>query len=141
MAAVRRRSLDVQGNAKVPEELLGLAKEFYFANEEANAAGNKAKKARAALFSGMKDAGLTSFDVPASSGGATITLVAVVGEGRATTPVDVEKLRKLLNDDKKFMEIVSATKKAVVTHCGTAVADRVCLSEPGAETVTVKIKK
>ncbi len=141
-APPKRRSLATAGAKETPVELKKLAKEFYFSNKEANAASTKASKARKALFAGMKEVGLRMFGFKATKEGSSIELVAEVSEGRPSTKVNIEKLRKIVKNDEKFMGYVSMSKTAVVETFGGSVADQVCETIPNTnESVSVGPKK
>jgi len=141
MPRLKRRTLETTENSKgVTPEMRKLVKEYFFANDEANAAKRKADKARKSLLAHMKDGGVRSFDTRAQTEETTLTLTAVVKTGMVTA-IDVEKLRKVVGDDQKFMGIVSATKTAVTEACGTAVADQCAITAPGKENVKVSVKK
>lgn len=143
MTAPPKRSLDTaaQNKNNIPAEFKKLAKEFYFANKEANAASNKSGKARKALFAGMLDVGIRAFGFRATQDGDAVDLQVEIAEGRCTSKVNIEKLRKLLNDDEKLIQFVSMTKTAVVENFGSIMADQVCETFPGTETVKVGPKK
>lgn len=136
-----RRAINTDSKLNVPEDVLNDAREFYLANKLANEASRKAEAARARLFKGMRDAGVTSFDVGANTDSGAIILQAVIKPGRSTTVIDVVKLRKELKDDAAFLKVVSATKTSVETHCGTAMVDLCGSVVPGDEAVYVNPKK
>lgn len=107
---------------------------------QANAFKAKAEKEREALLKAMVGAGLKSADIDAlGTEGAMLPLQAVVA-----TPdreeIDVVALRKQVTDE-TFMKIVSATKKAVTEHAGSAVVTTCTVVSAGTTNVTVKVRK
>lgn len=125
---------------RVPTELRILAQSFYEANKTANLMAAQARKAKEELYARMKDAGLDQFDFPAEVDSGRVILHAEVGPGRASTHIDIMRLRQLVPEG-IFLRTVSATCKDVESHCGGEVLSQVKRTEPGAETVSVAPKK
>lgn len=142
-----KRSLET---AEVPAEsnlitsdMKRLAKEFYFENKAANEAANKAKKARTALFAAMSDAAVKAFDVRATDPDTKVVVVldVEIKSGRASSVVDIAKLRELVADDEKLLKAVTVTQKSIVDNFGSNMADRVTKSVPGDDAVQVSPRK
>jgi hypothetical protein len=142
---VRKRVRSVEGGktetkVSVSLELKKLAAEHFRQNNIANAAKNAADKARTALYGGMKNDGVSSFDFDTTIDGKKVSLTSAIAPGRNTTVIDVVKLRKQ-GDEETFLKTVTATVgkvtefygSQVVAQCGTVVA--------GAENVSVKPTK
>jgi len=141
----RKRVRAIEGGktaaaVEAPLELRRLAADHYRANEEANAAANVAKKARSALYAGMKEKGLTDFSFATTIHGNRINLTSKIDAGRSSTVIDVEKLSKLV-DAETFLKVVSATVTAVTTHCGTEIVRQCGEVKVGTENVSVKPTK
>jgi hypothetical protein len=124
---------------EIPAELQEHAAVFYRQNQASNAAKRLADAARKALYAGMKDAGLDSFEFPANIDGRGLFLQAVL-ETPLSTVVDVARLRKEVSDE-QFLQIVSASLKAVETVAGREVLTRCSSTVSGTENVKVGPKK
>lgn len=149
----RRRSINTGAQLKaktvapvivpaLPNEVVDDARKFYLANKRANESAREAEAARARLFKGMKDAGVTNFDlIAALDTGDKVALQAAIKPGPNRTVIDVLKLRKQIKDDPTFYNVISATKAAVEKHCGTAMAELCGEVVAGDENVYVNPKK
>ncbi len=138
----RKRVLETASKGtEVTGELKELAVTFYQENLLANEHGTKAKNARKTLFGEMLSAGIKSFVATMKAGRGTVDLNVEIGPGRNTSEVDMARIRKIVNDDQRLLELCTMTKTDVVKHFGTAIADQVCKTVPGTENVQVKTAK
>ncbi len=117
-----------------------LAQTFFLANQIANSAKAKADKARKELFKSMKEEGTGSFEHTFKDHEGTKFIVDVALETPTTTYIDVDVLRKLVKPD-VFDKIITATKTAVETHAGKAVALEAEKTKAGTENVKVTPRK
>lgn len=141
MTAVRKRkrSGDVEKSNGVTETMKTLAKDFYVYNREKNLNDRLGKKARAALYSKMKDAGVDSFSFSSKIDGKNISL-DVAMSAKDTTTINTEKLLELVGKD-LFMQIVSASVTAVKSTAGSDVAMQCSVTSTGSENVNVSPAK
>lgn len=116
-----------------------FAAEFHRENVAANKAGNRAKKARAALYALMKSEGVKSFDLTTNVEGRDLSLGVEVSASERTL-INVAELRRIVSEE-QFLQAISATKTAVEEVAGKDVAMRVSYTETGTENVSVKPKK
>ncbi len=141
-----KRKLETAATTKEPTgEMNSLAVEFYTENQLSNEHGTKAKNARKSLFGMMLDMGIRSFTAemryPFGKGHKSVDLSVEIGEARATTVVDMERLRKIVADDEKLLSLCTMTKTDVVKHFGSIVADQCAKRVKGTENVQVKAAK
>lgn len=123
----------------VTQEMKKLAAESHRENVVMNAAKRKSEKARKALYSEMKDAGIKSFDLITNIDGKDISLESIVQRGERTV-IDTAALSSIVSKD-QFLAIISASKSKVEQVAGKDVAVRVARTEPGTENVSIKVKK
>lgn len=137
---VRKRAIQTATEkVEIPNELKKLAVDFYTNNKVSNAAKGKADKARKALYAGMKEGALLSFDFLTNVDGAELLLEAKVG-AKEETYVDITELAGLVKSD-VLLQIVSASLKAVEEHAGKEVLARCTHVRKCAENVSVGPKK
>lgn len=117
-----------------------LAQTFFLANQIANSAKAKADKARKELFKSMKEDGTGSFEHTFKDAEGSKFIVDVSIDTPTTNYIDVDVLRKLVKPD-VFDKIITATKTAVETHAGKAIALEAEKTKPGTENVNVKARK
>ena len=139
MATPIRKRAGGRGATTATTGMKKLAVEHFTANLEANRVSSIASKARAELYKSMKLLGLGKFSHTFSHGKDLVTLECEIKTPQRDV-IDIELLKKQVTRD-VFDKIVSASKGAVVTHAGTAVAKVVSVPTNGTENVTVKVKK
>src|SRR6056297_2925874 len=104
MSTPKRRVLETISKIKQPTgEMKELAVEYYTENAKSNEHKKLAGAARKTLFGQMVDADIRSFRTTMKSGRGSVDLNVEVGEARATTKVDMQRLRKLIGDDEKLL--------------------------------------
>jgi acyl CoA:acetate/3-ketoacid CoA transferase alpha subunit len=117
-----------------------LARDFYTNNKAANAAKSAAEKARKALLTAMQEAGLKDADIDLlTESGDMLPLRAYI-DTPTTESISVEALRKHVSEE-VFMKCVSATKKAVTEHAGSALATTCARPGVGTTNVHVEVRK
>lgn len=140
----RKRAVETSPKgSKVTAEMQSLAVEFHTENQKALEHSKKAKAARAALFTQMKEAGVATFDTVTTTPGGTLSLEAAIGAGRKVREVIIEKLRKIVTKN-QFDEIVEASGigiTAVKNVAGEDTLTRCTIVSEGTENVSVKPKK
>jgi hypothetical protein len=117
-----------------------LAQAFFLSNQIANAAKSRADKARKDLFKSMKEEGTGSFEHTFKDHEGAKFIVDVAIETPTMNYIDIDTLRKLVKPD-VFDKIITATKTAVETHAGKAIALEAEKTKPGTENVNVKARK
>lgn len=114
--------------------------EFYKENSASNAAARKAEKAREQLLAAMTKEGLTVHTCEATnSAGQSLPLVANIKASEREV-MDIQKLKTLVTGD-VFDKCISASKKAVEEHAGTAVATAAAVVRKGEPNVSVAVRK
>lgn len=117
-----------------------LMAEFYRENDAANSAARKAEKAREQLLAAMTAQGLTVHTCEAvNSAGQSLPLVANIKASEREV-MDIQKLKALVTGE-VFEKCISASKKAVEEHAGTAVATAAAIVRKGEPNVSVKVRK
>jgi len=96
--------------------MLEEAQAYFIANKAKNAASVKEGKAKKALHKAMVGGEVSKFEFQGRYEGNVTPMVASV-ESSVVEAADVSLLRGLVSDE-TFMEIVSATKKAIIDHAG-----------------------
>jgi len=138
----KKRSLETNAASKEPTgEMKNLAVNFYQENQLSNEHGTNAKNIRKELFGKMLDVGIRAFSATMKVGHKSVDLNVEIGEARATTVVDMARLRKLVADDEKLLSLCTMTKTDVVKHFGSIVADTVSRQVKGTENVQVKVAR
>lgn len=131
-----KRALAPAAKKEFPAELRALAVSYYVGNKQANAYATKAKHDRAALYAGMKEAGIKNDVLTTIEGGKALSLAVVIGTPTRAV-VDIPMLSKLVDVDTLF-KIVSATQDAVRRFASESVLKQALVTLPGEENVTVK---
>jgi len=142
-AKKRTRRISVPQKDDLPVEITQLARAYHLENTEKNSWSSKANKTRKTLHGAMLDAKRKEAVVTTEIEGKSVTFDVKVAIPDVTH-IDLAKLKELVGEE-KFMEIVSATKKAIETHAGAAVFNQVSKVKKGTdktkEAVSVKLRK
>lgn len=138
----RNMGLDESASASKEKGLLSLAVEVYKLNLAQNEAKRAYDKKRAELRGAMKTSKTSEkvfSGVRVSPDSSPITL-----EAKVETPINekanIRKLVKLVDGD-TFLNIVAATKTAIVELAGLAVFEQCKEESPGTQNVSVKLLK
>jgi hypothetical protein len=137
----RRRGVAVEAPtaSKITPEMKRLVVEFHTNNKAANAAAAKAEKAREALYKLMKDSGVEEFQTETTTEAGMLVLNSKL-KTLTRKVIDVVELSKLVSTE-MFIQIVSATQKAVTDKAGTDIAVRCSKDVQGTENVEIKAAK
>jgi hypothetical protein len=123
-------------NGSASEATMGHLRDFILANVRANRFKREADAAKKALNAAMQEDGIKTIQSAVIVDGVTKTYAGTIAEGESDV-ISVEKLRALV-DNATFMKIVSATKTAVVEHCGSNVATACIVTQKTAEALSLK---
>ncbi len=135
----RKRGVQTETKITVTPEMERLAVECHLENQAALLHGNKAKKAREALYAAMKGAGIKDFKTQTTTASGALVLESVIKQPKRDV-INVEKLRKNTTPE-QFMACISASKGAVESNVGSSVAVLCAEDVLGEENVTVKPAK
>ena len=137
-AAASKRKIKTAGVVTIPDEVKALAKEFFQSNKEANEFSRKADAARKKLYAAMKNAKIGECEVEVKlDTQASRTRLKCEVSAPERQEVDVAILQSI-STPKEFLDMVSASQKAVKDALGDAKLRRCLISKPGTENVTVK---
>lgn len=135
----RSRKLRTESVEDHEQVIRGLAQEFLRENATANAAANRAKKARAALFAKMKSHGITSRELVVELAGHSVPVIAQVSASTRNV-IDVPALAKLVGEA-KVIPLASMSQDACTSAFGGAITAQVLKETTGEENVSVKVVK
>lgn len=146
-ARVRKRKLieepEVEAadseSPKATKEMRDLAKTMFGEGKIKNAATGKHDKARKALYSLMNDLGITEFKTKFRDPEGNLIPIRIIIDEPEGEMIDMEALWNLCGQNfKKFLPMISATKKAVEDHLGKSVVLQCTKGSTGTRNVYVQ---
>lgn len=138
MTSIRTRSRRIQVDDQVTDEIRTAAEEFRVANAAKNAATRSETKAQKDLDQLMaKASGGKPWEFTHVVDGKTLDVKYAQPEREI---IDVAKLFDLVDKD-KFLDTVTASKKAVTDNCGNNIQAACTDTEPGTWKAKVTVRK
>ena len=132
--------IDVSSKGMVTANMKALAKKMYLSNKRKLEANKEYESARKELFQTMQDADVKDFYTVIEEAGKQVILDAEVSTASSRV-IDLESLKKLVNDDKVFMSMLTASAKAVTEVVGTKILEECSSFEDGNTNVSVSKRK
>jgi hypothetical protein len=130
-------AVTVEPAKTIPPAWFQLATDFFTDNKTANSARGRADKARKALYAAMKAAGVKSFSFPNNIDQKDVTLDVAIEIPQGSF-IHVPTLLELVGQE-KFLEIVTASQKAVDDAVGKNISVQCLRTGPGTENVKVTL--